>query len=325
MIPHSQGKRSSPAGGRIRSSCGYHHQRHQACHDTCEGRKTHPPGPHPPVRDKFSVGCPSCQSYFSEQHQEILSPPPKRLNVQQQAQQSPNPSPTEQQLANLHPFTPSKFEDINPAAGCNPPNSPKSPPPPKLATLAHEVEYELLQQHQLDLVQKRRQFEQEEQLLLQYRQQLDKLRQQQDTERQRIQQHQQVLDYQKQQQDIELQRIHQYQRELDDVRRDQELQRQILKQQQVEIAQARMELDQLRLLHKKENNHGRTCSPPLFIPVVEKSHSPNPTAATSHSMEEENAVHDRMVHVTSNHKRPLSDVMGNEAEEVSHKNTRRSG
>eukprot|EP00026_Physarum_polycephalum_P009815 Phypoly_transcript_09952.p1 GENE.Phypoly_transcript_09952~~Phypoly_transcript_09952.p1 ORF type:complete len:334 (+),score=61.86 Phypoly_transcript_09952:198-1199(+) len=330
MIPNTHGKRSSPSGGRIRSSCGYHHQRHQACHDTCEGRKTHPPGPHPPARDKFSVGCPSCQAYFSEQHQEILSPVSKRLNAQ--AHTPPTP---ETQLTTHHSFNTSKFDDFTSIVVATSPHhqprsrSPSASPPhtPKLASLTHEVEYELLQQHHMDLTQKHRQYEQEEQLLLQYRQQLDKLRQQQDTERQRIQQQQQVLDYQKQQQDLELHRIHQYQLELDDVRREQELQRQFLKQQQVEIAQARMELEQEnRLLQKKHEISLSSSAPSLFMPLIEKrfSHSPNPTARALHSMEEENAARDLMVHISL--KRPLSDIMGNEAEEASHKsNTRRSG
>lgn len=34
----------------------------------------------------------------------------------------------------------------------------------------------------------------------------------------------------------------------------------------------------------------------MFLPLVEKSHSPNPTAFTSHPMEEENVVHDLMVY-----------------------------
>jgi hypothetical protein len=294
MIPNTQGKRSTPSGGRIRSSCGYHHQRHQACHDTCEGRKTHPPGPHPPTRDKFSVGCLSCQTYYSEQHQEILSPVSKRLNAQ--AHTPPTP---EQQLTTHHTFNTSKFDDFTSIAVSSAPNkSPSSSPPhtPKLASLTHEVEYELLQQHQQDLSQKHRQYEQEEQLLLQYRQQLDKLRQHQETERQRIQQQQQVLDYQKQQQELELQRIHQYQLELDDVRREQEIQRQLLKQQQVEIAQARMELEEQRLLLKKhEINHLSSSAPSLFLPLIDKSHSPNPTTRVSHTLEEENVARDLMV------------------------------
>jgi hypothetical protein len=290
------------------------------------------------VRDKFAVGCVPCQAYFSEQHQEILSPVSKRLAAQAHpphtthTPHNPHPHTPEQQLTTHHSFNTSKFDEFTSIAVCSTPNrspvrSPSSSPPhtPKLASLTHEVEYELLQQHHHDLTQKHRQYEQEEQILLQYRQQLDKLRQQQDTERQRIQQQQQVLDYQKQQQELELQRIHQYQLELDDVRREQELQRQLLKQQQVEIAQARMELEQERLLHKKHEMLS-SSAPSLFMPLVEKSHSPNPTTRASHSMEEENAARDLMqVHVSSL-KRPLSDIMGNESEEASHKsNTRRSG
>ena len=193
MIPNTHGKRSSPSGGRIRSSCGYHHQRHQACHDTCEGRKTHPPGPHPPARDKFSVGCPSCQAYYSEQHQEILSPVSKRLTAQ--ALTPPLLTIPETQLIPIHhSLNNSKFDEFTSIVISSTKSSPSSSPPhtPKLASLTHEVEYELLQQHHMDLSQKHRQYEQEEQLLLLYRQQLDKMRQQQDVERQRIQQQQQV-------------------------------------------------------------------------------------------------------------------------------------
>lgn len=351
-IPNTQGKRSSPSGGRIRSSCGYHHQRHQACHDTCEGRKTHPPKDHPPVRDKFAVGCVACQAYFSEQHQEILSPVSKRLTAQAHTHTNihtpPNtPHTPEQQLTTHHSFN-SKFEEFTSIAVCTTPNrspnrSPISSPPhtPKmLASLTHEVEYELLQQHHIEISQKHRLYEQEEQLLLQYRQQLDKMRHQQETERLRIQQQQQVLDYQKQQQELELRRIHQYQLELDDVRREQELQRLSIKQQQVEIVQARIELEQEeRLLHhhKKHDSHILSSSAPpiissspsslsMFLPLIEKSHSPNPTTRASHSMEEENAARDLLhVHATS-HKRPLSDILGSESEEASHKsNSRRSG
>lgn len=236
------------------------------------------------------------------------------------------PSP-EQQLTSLHAFN-TRFEDFSPVS----PHSPKISPQ-KLATLAHEAEYELLQQHQLDLVHQRRQFEQEETLLLQYRQQLDQLRQTQETERQRIQQTQQVLEYQKQQQENELRRIQQYQneleqyqRELDDARREQEVQRQILNKQQIDLAQSRIDIEHLRRIQKKIDNNGLSSSaPPMFLPIIEKSHSPNPTALASHAMEEENTVHDRMIHVTSR-KRPLSDVLGSDSEEVSHKsNTRRSG
>lgn len=262
------------------------------------------------MRDKFAVGCVACQAYFSEQHQEILSPVSKRLAAQAHPPHPhtpplQHPHTPEQQLTTHHSFNTSKFDDFTSIAVCSTPNrsparsparSPSSSPPhtPKLASLTHEVEYELLQQHQHELTQKHRLYEQEEQLLLQYRQQLDKMRQQQDTERQRIQQQQQVLDYQKQQQELELQRIHQYQLELDDVRREQELQRQLLKQQQVEIAQARMELEQERLLHKKHEMMS-SSAPSMFLPLVEKSHSPNPTTRASHSMEEENAARDLLV------------------------------
>jgi hypothetical protein len=246
------------------------------------------------------------------------------------AQAHPPPTSSDTQLKSHHSFNTSKFDDFTSIVVSSTKSSPSSSPPhtPKLASLTHEVEYELLQQHHMDLTQKHRQYEQEEQLLLQYRQQLDKLRQQQDIERQRIQQQQQVLDYQKQQQDLEFQRIQQYQHELDDVRREQEIQRQILKQQQVEIAQARVELEQERLFHKKHEMATLSSSAPsLFMPLIEKrfSHSPNPTARASHSMEEENAARDLM-QVHTSLKRPLRDIMGNEAEEASHKsNTRRSG
>ncbi|GAM21256.1 hypothetical protein SAMD00019534_044310 [Acytostelium subglobosum LB1] len=48
-----------------RVSCGFHHKRHQACPDNCEGRISHPLGSHPPVQDRFTVGCSECKSYFN--------------------------------------------------------------------------------------------------------------------------------------------------------------------------------------------------------------------------------------------------------------------
>eukprot|EP01132_Coremiostelium_polycephalum_P003742 gene3742-4661_t len=49
---------------RRRVSCGFHHKRHQACPETCEGRVSHPPTPHQPVQDKFTVGCTECKTFF---------------------------------------------------------------------------------------------------------------------------------------------------------------------------------------------------------------------------------------------------------------------
>ncbi|EGC33110.1 hypothetical protein DICPUDRAFT_81083 [Dictyostelium purpureum] len=60
--PPPKDKRSN----RRRVSCGFHHKRHQACPDNCEGRVTHPPDVHPPVQDKFTVGCTECKNYFQE-------------------------------------------------------------------------------------------------------------------------------------------------------------------------------------------------------------------------------------------------------------------
>jgi len=125
------------------------------------------------------------------------------------------------------------------------------------------------------------------------------------------------------------------------------MQRQVLKQQQIEIAQSRMELEQVRLLQKSGNGLTVSTAPSMFIPpMMLKRDSPHPTGqmsnpmeeevhdrtksqspnTTGYPMEEENIMQDRMMHVTISNKRPLADIMGDEAEEVSHKShTRRSG
>ncbi|EGG23806.1 prespore-specific protein [Cavenderia fasciculata] len=59
-LPLQRDRRSN----RRRVSCGFHHKRHQACPENCEGRVSHPPEAHPPIQDKFTVGCSECKSYF---------------------------------------------------------------------------------------------------------------------------------------------------------------------------------------------------------------------------------------------------------------------
>eukprot|EP01112_Ceratiomyxa_fruticulosa_P003261 TRINITY_DN13629_c0_g1_i1.p1 TRINITY_DN13629_c0_g1~~TRINITY_DN13629_c0_g1_i1.p1 ORF type:complete len:308 (-),score=82.86 TRINITY_DN13629_c0_g1_i1:111-1034(-) len=53
-------KTTSIGGGKGRKSCGYHHQRHEACSSSCEGKRTHPQSPHNLIYNKYTEGCTFC-------------------------------------------------------------------------------------------------------------------------------------------------------------------------------------------------------------------------------------------------------------------------
>ncbi|KAF2072438.1 hypothetical protein CYY_006250 [Polysphondylium violaceum] len=74
---------------RRRVSCGFHHKRHQACPENCEGRISHPPESHTPVQDKFTVGCPECKNYFQEK---MFSQSPILKTMPMSASSSPSSS-----------------------------------------------------------------------------------------------------------------------------------------------------------------------------------------------------------------------------------------
>ncbi|EFA85312.1 prespore-specific protein [Heterostelium album PN500] len=79
---YNKDKRSN----RRRVSCGFHHKRHQACPENCEGRVTHPPEPHAPFQDKFTVGCSECKAYFQNKVY-MINNQQQPQQVQQQVQQ----------------------------------------------------------------------------------------------------------------------------------------------------------------------------------------------------------------------------------------------
>ncbi|KYQ99725.1 prespore-specific protein [Tieghemostelium lacteum] len=66
-VQSSKDKRSN----RRRVSCGFHHKRHQACPENCEGRISHPPDSHPPVQDRFTVGCNECKAFYISNNSNI--------------------------------------------------------------------------------------------------------------------------------------------------------------------------------------------------------------------------------------------------------------
>ncbi|GAM21497.1 hypothetical protein SAMD00019534_046720 [Acytostelium subglobosum LB1] len=82
---------------RKRVSCGFHHKRHQACPENCEGRVSHPPESHKPIQDKFTVGCTECKAHFNKQQPQLHLPypPTKSITSSSSSQQS-------QQTSMLH-------------------------------------------------------------------------------------------------------------------------------------------------------------------------------------------------------------------------------
>eukprot|EP01133_Synstelium_polycarpum_P013709 gene13709-16161_t len=103
ILPPLRDKRSN----RRRVSCGFHHKRHQACPESCEGRISHPPEYHTPIQDKFTVGCSECRVYFQTKSLLIPLPSPP----QQQSANSQQLS--QQQLLNNINTTNANINNIN--------------------------------------------------------------------------------------------------------------------------------------------------------------------------------------------------------------------
>jgi len=219
----------SSLGGRPRTSCGYHHQRHQACPNTCEGRKSHPLVPHPVVNDKFATGCQPCLNALYEQtgvtQSQTITPP-----------SSPNPN----------------FKPLNSPQNTNTNNNNNNNN--NTSNIAVD-----LNSHSSNLLQfyleKQRQIEAEENKVLSMNERLVLLKEQQEKEKTEIQLHQRVIEYKKQQQALEVERIQKYQIELETAKRQQELLRETL-------------LLTSNLLHEKANliNHPLLDYPSVFIP-----------------------------------------------------------
>eukprot|EP01112_Ceratiomyxa_fruticulosa_P001581 TRINITY_DN11760_c0_g1_i1.p1 TRINITY_DN11760_c0_g1~~TRINITY_DN11760_c0_g1_i1.p1 ORF type:complete len:376 (-),score=54.43 TRINITY_DN11760_c0_g1_i1:237-1364(-) len=246
----------SSLGGRTRTSCGYHHQRHQACPGTCEGRKTHPLIPHPVVNDKFATGCQPCLTALYDQLQKEQTP-----NIQQSQAVTPLPSPNPNFNPIFKPITPPNSHNTSPnnTPGLNNSNN--------IMVDINSQPPDMLQFY----IEKQRQIEAEENKVLTMNERLALLKEQQEKERTEIELHQRVIEYKRQQQALEVERIQKYQVELENAKRQQEMIRQRL------LMESYILQEKVSLINRPSLNF-----PPALIPPpltdIEKPNTTNKVA-----------------------------------------------